>query len=370
MTRVTVLTPGFASPNGCAFLYPLIRHRRVLADLGIDVRISNGDADLAALTDGDALIVDSKFYSARWITESDALVEHFSKLKQSVAKLFYFDITDSSGWDHVRVLPHVTGYFKNQLLRDRSHYLKPIYGHRLYADFYHRTEGVEDRNAASSEPIADPALLDKLQVGWNSGLADYAWLGPLRMALFRHLPLAGLLSGSPPSVPAAAQRPLALSCRIGTAYARDTVAWQRRALRQRLAARLSSDKLSRRGYLRELARSRIVVSPFGLGEITLRDFEIFQAGALALKPDMSHMETWPDLFRTGETIATHCWDLSDLEETIDRLLADPQACIEMAQCAQDAYLRHLTGPEAGALFAARLESLLAVGDTEAATPAP
>ena len=362
LTRAHVLTAGFTSPNGCAFLFPLIVHRRALADCGIEITLFTDDSDRAAVSDCDVLILDSKFYSPRWVTESDAVLDRIAALAEAAPKLFYFDITDSSGWDHARALPLVTAYFKNQLLRDRTRYLSPLYGHRLYADYYHRHEGVGDERDERSEPVASPALLAKLQVGWNSGLADYALFGPLRMAAFRRMAWPALLKTSQRWVPAERPRPRGFTCRIGTGYARHSVAWQRRAIRERLAARLSTDKLGRRAYLRELAESRIVISPFGLGEITLRDFEIFVAGALALKPDMSHMETWPDLFRDGETIATHRWDLSDLEEKIEVLSANDARRVAMAQAAQTAYRRHLDGEEAARLFVERFAAILKVGE--------
>ena len=364
MTRVNILTPGFTSPNGCAFLFPLVVHRQALREANIHVAFHHDDPDPAKLGDCDALILDSKFYSARWTAESDAVLVRIAALAEAAPRLFYFDITDSSGWDHARALPLVTAYVKNQLLKDRSLYLQPLYGYRLHADHYHRTVGVEDDDGARSEPVADPALLDKLHVGWNSGLADYSLLGPLRMSLYRRLPLPALLQAPSDYTAPDAPRPHPLSCRIGTGYARNSVAWQRRALRERLAARLSSNKLGRRAYLDELAQSQIVVSPFGLGEITLRDFEIFLAGALALKPDMSHMETWPDLFVGGETIATHCWDLTDLEETIDSLLSNEERRTAMAREAQERYRRHLVGEEAARLFVERFAAILRLG-TEA-----
>ena len=130
---------------------------------------------------------------------------------------------------------------------------------------------------------------------------------------------------------------------------------------KRLGGRLRSDKLSRRRYLAELADSRLVVSPFGLGEITLRDFEIFMAGALALKPSTAHMETWPDLFRDDETIVAHAWDLSDLEETIETLLTEPDRRLEIAKHAQDLYRRHTVGKQAAGLFVGQVLRILAAG---------
>ena len=356
MVRVNILTPGFTSPNGVAFLFPLIAHRSALRDAGIHIVIHKSDRNLPRLADCDVLILDSKFYSPRWISESDAVLDRIAALGEAAPRLFYFDITDSSGWDHARALPFVTGYFKNQLLRDRSLYLRPHVGYRLHADHYHRTNGVTDEDGAVSEPVPDPAQLDKLHLGWNSGLANYDLRGPETAKLYRRLPWARLLHYSNDFGDPTNARPLDVVCRIGTSYHRETVSHQRRAISKRLSKWISTEKLSRRAYLEEMGQAKIVVSPFGLGEITLRDFEIFMAGSVALKPSMAHMETWPDFFRDEETIASHDWDLEDLEEIIESLLADPERRLAIARRGQELYWRHTVGEQAAALF---VEALLA-----------
>ena len=360
--RVHILTPGFTTPNGAAFLFPLLKFRKALEERGLELRLFDSDADLGTLCDCDTLLLDSKFYSDGWVPDTPGVLVRIAALAERAPKLIYADITDSSAFDHCRALPLVTIYLKNQLLRDRRRYLEPLTGYRPYTDYYHREHGVTDHDEARSEPLEDPARLAKLQVGWNSGLAGYGWLGPACTGLYRRTGWPGFLRLPGTWTPPNAARALEVSCRIGTGYARDAVAWQRREVAKRLAGRLRSDKLSRRRYLAELADSRVVVSPFGLGEITLRDFEIFIAGALALKPDMSHMETWPDLFVGGETIATFRWDLSDLEETIETLLTDAPRRLALATEAQERYRRHLTGPEAATLFCERFLAILRCGE--------
>lgn len=86
----------------------------------------------------------------------------------------------------------------------------------------------------------------------------------------------------------------------------------------------SSERLGYDDYLAELKRSRIVLSPFGWGELCIRDFETIAAGALLFKPSMAHVETDPDLFRAGETYVPLAWDLSDLEEKLDTYLTNPE----------------------------------------------
>ena len=149
-------------------------------------------------------------------------------------------------------------------------YLQPAYGSRSYADYYHRTlrrRGRRSRNR--SEPVADPAMLDKLRLSWNSGLADYSRFGPALMALYRRLPLRPLLSPPRRFTAASAPRSQDLSCRFGIVYARASVGWQRAEIRRRLGHRTATEKLGRAAYMAELRRARIVVSPFGWGEIAL-----------------------------------------------------------------------------------------------------
>ena len=354
--RVRILTPGCTTPNGAAFLFPILHYRRALAARGIDVRLA-GDA--ARIGDCDVVIVDSKFHRSRWERETPAVVAEFEALKRRTSRLLYFDTTDSTAGVQVEILPIVDGYFKNQLLRDRRLYLKPIYGARIYADYYHRALGVSDAVPEYSAAVPDPALLAKLQLSWNSGLADYSPLGPARMALYRRLPLRALLRFPSAVASFSSRRTNPISSRFGVAYSRQSVAWQRLAIRKTLGNRVATGKLPRFAYFRELAASGIVVSPFGFGEITLKDFEVFLTGGLLLKPDMSHLETWPDFFRAGETMIAHRWDLSDLEARIDEALADEPRRRAIAGEGQSRYLNELGTPGAEARFAERFAALIA-----------
>ena len=354
--RIHVLTPGFTTPNGCAFLMPLLLHGNALCDAGITVRLF--DAPGPQITDCDALFLDSKYYSPRWIEESEAILAEIAGFSDALDKVVFFDILDSASWDQARVLPHVTLYCKGQLLRDQNSYLKPLYGYRSFTDYYHRNCGVEDGDPVYSEQVGDPSLLDKLTVSWNSGLADYSWLGPYRMNMYHHLPLRPLLRFSDSFHAPSSARSKETSCRIGTRYLRNTVAYQRVKMAQLLRDRLDTVKLSRRKYLDELQNSKLVISPFGLGEITLRDFEVFMSGALLLKPDMSDVETWPNLFEDGVTMVGHSWDLSDMEEKIETILSDYDSYLEIAVEGQSRYRKYLSGSEAGVLFTEHLNGIL------------
>jgi len=111
--------------------------------------------------------------------------------------------------------------------------------------------------------------------------------------------------------------------------------------------------VSQKRYNRELTRSRIVLSPFGWGELCLRDFEAVLSGALLLKPDMSHLETWPDVFSPGETYAPFSWDADNLVETAKRYLDDEAERSRIARNAYESYRSQL------AELPARFERIIA-----------
>lgn len=360
--RIHVLTPGFTTPNGRAFLFPLKVWSRELRAAGYDLRYFTAEA--AGLTDCDVLVVDSKFHKDLWQAHKPALLERFAGWA-AATQLFYFDTGDSAGWINGDVVPLVHGYRKAQLLADRTAYLRPMYGLRAFTDYYHRRCGVADEQPAVQPPLAGAELLRRLGVSWNSGLADYSLHGPMRMALRQWIPLDALLRFPRPIARPAAPRPADVSCRFGVGYERASVAWQRRQIRSRMAGRVPTDKASRRQYMEELSRSQVVVSPFGLGEITLKDFEVFLTGGMLFKPDMTHMQTWPDLFVAGRTMATFSWDLDDFENALESCLADRAHCERIAEGGQRRYLRHTVGVDAARLFVEHFAAALKTGGVAA-----
>jgi hypothetical protein len=100
--------------------------------------------------------------------------------------------------------------------------------------------------------------------------------------------------------------------------------------------------------------------------VNYKDFETFISGALLLKPDMSHLETYPDLYQEDVTYVAHDWDLSDLDEQIERILADYPRYLEIAEQGQNVYRSHTVGKDARERFASYFLALLAeAADAEA-----
>jgi hypothetical protein len=358
--RIHFLTQGMVSPNGRAFFYPLIRYRAALRESGVEWHAFTQIQP--ALFECDVVCVESKYHQARWRTERARILDEFAGLRQQARRLVFFDLGDSSSYLVTDVLPLVDWYGKGQLLRDRTRYGQPLYGSRAYTDFYHHQYGVMDTDPVT--PVFAPDLdgIDKLRLSWNFGLADYSLTGPWRLALYQRLPLDALFSPQfdHAMVDPAAPRPRQVACRITTAYARASVAWQRRQIRDALPRDIQDQRVSRRRYLHEMATSRIVVSPFGWGELAYRDFEAFRSGALLLKPSMAHMETWPDFFSDEVTMASFRWDITDLQEVIDGLLADDMRRLAIARTGQETYRRALDPRHGAADFCAHVQTLFTV----------
>lgn len=72
-----------------------------------------------------------------------------------------------------------------------------------------------------------------------------------------------------------------------------------------------------RRYFKDMLSCKYVLSPFGNGELCFRDFEAVVSKSLLLKPDMSHIETFPDIYKPYVTYVPLKWDLSDLDSQLN-----------------------------------------------------
>ena len=356
MRKVHVLTTR-NNPNSDSFNLPLRIHQRPLKAAGIDVSLRFEATE--RLLDCDTLCLNSKYFRPWGRARRGELIEFIGRAREKVGRLLWFDTTDSTGTTQLEVLPYVDGYFKAQVLADRRGYLDTFYGQRIYADYFHREFGVVDDDPHGAQVPATESDLGKIQVSWSSALGDHGH-GRLSAAYARartYLPL-------PPRrtvrfVPSDSERPVDISCRVGRSHARNTIRTQRDRLVDALESGygVPTAKLPKGQYWRELGVAKIVPSPFGWGEITLRDFHTFINGAALLKPDMSHLETWPPLYRDGETYVACRWDMADISEKIEYLLSDGRHA-DVARAGQETYRRYLMSEDGGAEFRERFLAML------------
>ena len=250
-----------------------------------------------------------------------------------VALLDYYAPTSSP---HFGVLPEVDLYIKRQALRDRSAYQSPPPSGFVYADFVSRTWGfdLEDWSFGS---VPDPAHGHKLVSGWNLGVA------------FRYRML--LAWSDRVSLPYGL-RPIAINRRIGTINRVGRTEWyqfSRGKLVEAVAPVTDGvrttglGRVSSKRYFAELASSRITLSPFGWGEVCFRDYEAVVLGSLLVKPDMSHLETSPDIYVAGETYVPIRWDFADAAEVCADYLSKPRECRRIIRNARAALRSYYEG---------------------------
>jgi hypothetical protein len=355
--RVNVLSPGFTTSNGSAFLFPLVVHRKALQNANLDVHFVKRFA--RELTECDVLAIDSKEFMHDWSPEHQTqTLDLISSYKDSRTKIFWFDTSDSTGTLQSRVFPSVDRYLKSQILTDKTEYTRQIYGGRIYSEYYHEKADItDDAPAAIDNPISTEDI-SKLGVSWNSGLSDYSTYGPWKIALYNRISLSRLLRHPAVIEKSGSQRSNDLSARFGATYRRASVRYQREKIRELLSSRLDTQKLNRRGYVKELRNSKVVLSPFGWGEITLKDFEVFLTGGMLLKPSLDHMATWPDFYEKNVTYLAHYWDLVDLEQQIDWAVENDDDREAIAHEGQRRYIEYTSGPNAAEHFAIHLSKVL------------
>ena len=89
------------------------------------------------------------------------------------------------------------------------------------------------------------------------------------------------------------------------------------------AAKLNNgERVSIEEYYNRVSKSKIILAPFGYGEMAPRDIESAIFGSILIKPDMDYVDTIPNFYIDGETYISCKHDFSDLEEKIELILGN------------------------------------------------
>jgi hypothetical protein len=81
-------------------------------------------------------------------------------------------------------------------------------------------------------------------------------------------------------------------------------------------------KLPQEEYYKKMFSSKIIIAPFGYGEMAPRDIESAIYGSILVKPDMSYIDSEPFIYEDGKTYIACKHDYSDLREKIDYILSN------------------------------------------------
>lgn len=330
-------------------LYPIRVNRKQLRERGLDVCIfyDLNDACLSC----DVLCLVSKptqrllDSGESCFSEDGPVVRFIENARQRCQRIIWFDNSDSTTVTHFEVLPYVDAYLKKQLFSDFELYRRPLYGGRIFTEYYHEQFGIEDDAPFTQFFPLQPEFEDKVALSWHVGLADMVHAFGTIGALQARFP-----QWMPARYPALHRRSmpkrLDLFLRTTSDMGRPTVSFHRQEMIRVLQAAaekngwnasINGPRLSRKDFEAAMASSRIMPSPFGWGEIGVRDFEAIMYGAVLLKPQMRHMRTWPEVFIEGETYEAVSWDFSDLEAKTAALLEGESRQAELVVNARQAY---------------------------------
>lgn len=321
-------------------LYPFVtsRHRRRFRFVtNPDDALNTGDSDVLVML---------RFFKYRRRHASGT--ELLSKLRNSYRRVVFLDDRAGTGALDSEALAMCDLYYKKQLYRDRSLYTRPIAAGRLFVQQYVDTIGLSVSEPAES--LSDTKDLHKLRLFWNLGIGSYPKTR-LRKRVIRliHRKLGPntlrFAYGNPERIHGRANPRGSVSARFATNLDNTGVAYHRQLLYQAAAAdpRFLTGKLPLAQYNRELRSTAATLSPFGYGEVCFRDFEAILSDSVLLKPDMSHVDTWPNVYQPHRTYVPCRWDGSDISSAADRVLSDPVFAGEISRNARsvlnDAYLQ-------------------------------
>lgn len=349
------------------FTYPIRAFAGQIRQLGLKCRIYH-DPDHPRLTDCDVLCVVSDHFGLRYLRQSTARVlERLEQYRGQVGTLIWCDNTDGAGTMFLEAFPFVNLYAKKQLLRDRQIYRQRFYGNEYHLHYYYIHHGDKLEAMGSKPALSESALelpeIDKLALSWNVGLGDYNTFWNRGRRFRAYWPWTSYRKRIRDA--ASLDRPIDVCYRASTSYSLPVVSFIRQEVRRQLAALATckhyhliyEGKVSLGRYLDEISHARITPSPFGWGQICWRDFECLLCGSLLMKPNMDHLETWPDYYETDVTYVSHDWDFTDFQAKVVELLESPGKCHDIAQVGQERYLASISS-EGGEAFARHFAALV------------
>lgn len=331
-----------------AMMFPLRHYREALAGLGFsfdevsgtkftsDIEITGAASFSINGTALDLSRYDVLFFFGK-LLKAEHKGENFIFRDFPIRKVL-IDDSDSSILTYLNLIDYVDLYLTKYLFKDLSRYTgAKWYGGRIFSDYLIRLAYTNIPEPTDPPHPDISGTKDKFMVGWN--LATFRYLyETFKKQDFR--------------LYQSKKRKIDIHFRVKPST-RDWGEYHRKSIMQ-ILKRIKKYKvvaeekmLSREHrtiggrlevyperYLNELRNSKILVAPFRLGEVNPRDFDGIMSGCLLVRPDVSHIETYPDLFVNFKTYIPVSWDLSDLEEKCVWYLDDEKGREEIVRNAE------------------------------------
>jgi len=330
--------------------YPLMSN-------GIWSRVSIFDSikDALASRNNDVAIVIRYFRFRKSNSEErDVEVEKIKKLRNKYSQVIFFDDADGAGDTRFEVMPFVDKYLKKQTFKSFENYKRRLYGRQLFTEYYHKKYNVTDKRKRTRIPLNTDVDSSKIEVSWNLGAGRY----PIHPNLQRIGTAIVLVLGKT-GVIWRYKKPktkyISFSKKDPFIHAhfdcegkdRTTVDFQRKIFFERIneEKEFKTGVVSKRRYDKNISKSMITLSPFGWGEICFRDFEAILHGSALMKPNMDHLDTWPNVYIPYETYIPVSWDGDDVVPKAHEYLSKPEECARIAENAREVWRNSLSNLE-------------------------
>ncbi len=308
----------YHDPNRISYaqVYPFFHYADALFKrYGVEVRAEPFDAILDGTAN--AQITADIVILQPWFTiapnDLTRAIEQITK-QHTGASVSFLDSYAHNDLRLARYLPEdLAFYIKKSLFETPSDYLNTYRGDTQMMQYYADQYGIE---ADAPDFQTPPTIIDKLRLSPNFLTAPHFVFG---------------FDQQPPPITG---RPLDMQLRLGKKGGPIYAAMRNAALGA--VDRIANLKTSPQGampynaYMAEMRSAKLCFSPFGFGELCWRDIEAIQTGAVMIKPDMSHLQTLPDLYEPGVTYLPVKWDFSDLDDVVAHALANPVQCQTIA----------------------------------------
>ncbi len=330
-----------------SYWFPVWYYKKELKNMGINVRFLHDFGRIFRKKTNFSKIVgiDCKFLGTM-VRNKEELLSTLKVLKKKTDYLIWFDNTASTGTTRFEVLPYVDRYLKRSILKDRTFYTKNSFKKesRIYINFYNKEYKLDKlynkKNEFLNYTPLDPKYNHKVSLSWNLALTDYRFTNSFNRFLYGFT-RKNEMNFCKPSI----NRKILLSANFSYKITKPKYYFQRHALLKFLKEKYKSNqkisigKMPKKDYLINLRKSKSICSPFGWGEICFRDFEAFIAGAALIKPDMDHVETWPNLYKKQDTYIPISWKIENWDNEFNEILANKTLLYEVAKNGQNIYKR-------------------------------
>ena len=351
-----ILTSRKLYPNTLALILPFIIWKKSFLKKNYNIRIL---FDHKHLNYTEVIILDSKYHRDLWSYNSNKVKNEINLITKKCNKLIYFDTTDSTSSIQIELLDVVYKYWKMQIFKDKLNYKKKFYGGRIFTDYLLK-KGIKDNKESSLNNIIEKDIyLNKIECAWNSSFNRYDYFGNYFTKILVKSGFNNFIKFNKNYFTHNNTREFDLFSKFNENYSRKTISYQRKLIKDILSLH-QTKSISKLKYLRELKSSKFCIAPYGWGEISYRDFECITYGSILIKPNMEHLDTWPNYYQNWHTYIPIKWDCSDLKTTLSNCILDYNKLINLSFNAQKIYKEYTISENAANLFIKRFENLLGI----------